>query len=472
MRTLLSLVVLVAGLAVLGFWAMVDAAPAIEAKIARDALALVDGKARHGMDISVSGRDITLSGLAHTKDERRKFLDRLNSVIGVRMVIDRSDVLAAARPYVFDIHKDGDVLRAKGFVPDAASEDSLRAIFPDGTDLEISVASGEPNADWLPAVISAKEALDVLKSGRVSIIQRDILITGMVESRDIAVNAEAIGNAIPIGYSWSSDIRIALPAPKVIIEIDAFDGIKTSGAVPGNMDIDALRQALGAAEISGNFDEAKGEDIDALLAALKGIAPHLTAFDTAEVTATADGLKIEAAVLPDVDLDLLTTALNPAVTSPDALTLAPSTRQFSEGMARVNPVTGVKEIFSGTYWLPEIDFTTPPETCAADIAAIATPGSIGFAGDDARLDLASRSTINRLFATVIRCLVVDGAQVQIVAAGAEPLAQTRADAIAAALIKRGVPKDRVIAKGAPFENDGRDVIVTWQADPAPEAGEE
>ena len=121
MRTLLSLVVLVAGLAVLGFWAMVDAAPAIEAKIARDALALVDGKARHGMDISVSGRDITLSGLAHTKDERRKFLDRLNSVIGVRMVIDRSDVLAAARPYVFDIHKDGDVLRAKGFVPDAAS---------------------------------------------------------------------------------------------------------------------------------------------------------------------------------------------------------------------------------------------------------------------------------------------------------------------------------------------------------------
>ena len=101
MRTFLALLALVADVGALGYWATVEAAPHIESKIAKTAQTLVAGKSRHGVNVTVSGRDIAITGIAHSIAERDRFLSELSTVHGARLVEDKlvvSPAVCVPRP--------------------------------------------------------------------------------------------------------------------------------------------------------------------------------------------------------------------------------------------------------------------------------------------------------------------------------------------------------------------------------------
>ena len=461
MRTFLALLALVAGVGALGYWATVEAAPHIESKIAKTAQTLVAGKSRHGVNVTVSGRDIAITGIAHSIAERDRFLSELSTVQGARLVEDKLEILAAQRPYTFDMEKTAEGMNIRGFVPDLRAEKQLSTLFSDGADVDISVASGEPNADWVLAIEVAYLALQNLDAGMASVIERDILVIGTAATNDIAINTDAAGNTLPQGYVWRTDIRIPLPAPELIVTFDAIDGFKTSGAVPKTLDIAALQTALGTTDISGTLEPAQDIDVADMLTRLKGVAPYFDAFDKATLTISPKGTTLGGAVLPDVDAEQMDAMLRSEFTD-TMLDIRATDRSFAEGMGRINPATGVKESFSGRYWLPDVSFIPTETECATQITALSDGGKIAFAPETAQLALSARNTINQLFGVGLNCLIADDVAIRISGIGDDAaLAEARAESVSEALIARGMPKNRLLVETQSELAEDRDVVLAW-----------
>ena len=82
MSKALGLGVLALGTIALGLWGRADHAADIETKIAQAAAGLGAGSV-HGISAQVSGRDITLNGLADTEAERAAIVAAAEALSGV-----------------------------------------------------------------------------------------------------------------------------------------------------------------------------------------------------------------------------------------------------------------------------------------------------------------------------------------------------------------------------------------------------
>ena len=76
-------------------------------------------------NVSLDGRDLTLSGTAPTEAAKIEALKLADDAYDVRVVDDRSELLALAMPYDFGADIDGDAITLRGHLPNETARTVL-----------------------------------------------------------------------------------------------------------------------------------------------------------------------------------------------------------------------------------------------------------------------------------------------------------------------------------------------------------
>jgi OOP family OmpA-OmpF porin len=224
MRTFLALLLAAIALGILAYFCIGRHAPVIADDLRqRGAAALIAGNHGFASIESVSGRDVALAGEAPTEEAKFAAIRDLDNVWGVRTVVDKMTVAAAApepapaAPYLFQAGFDAGVLTLTGAVP---SEDVRRDIlikaaaqFPGArVDDQLVVRENAPHAGW-PLVMSAGLAqLAQFTSGELKIEDLAVSLSGKVKSQDIYNAADKSMQAMPQPFTAALNATVEAPA--------------------------------------------------------------------------------------------------------------------------------------------------------------------------------------------------------------------------------------------------------------------
>lgn len=233
------------------------------------AKALQDLQTEHAWaDISLDGRDLTLSGTAPSPEAAEAALKIAGEAYDVRIVSNTTDLLAIASPFALNANKSDGKVVLTGNVPsdDVRAEivASAKAAAPDASiddQMTLARGAGEGFADW--AKFSIGE-LAGLSSGVASISDADISVTGIASSFDSYDTAVAnLAGTIPAAgklvkaeitpptaspYEWMADYDgSALTLSGFAPNTDARNSIEAS-----------VKEQLPEATITNNIRIAEG----------------------------------------------------------------------------------------------------------------------------------------------------------------------------------------------------------------------
>ena len=274
MRGLLGGIILVAGVGGLGWYATQGPAVAMQAQIA-DAAKDVARRAQHDVSAMVSGRDVTVTGVAEDADEIAALRSAFDGITGRRVVnLDGVTTLPVVSPYVVSIAKGEDGTTATGSMPSQAALDALGV-----TGLDI--ANGEPNDAWADAVATSLRAMETLKSGTLDIADTTVTVSGLAATPSALEDFNAQIGQLPEGYTATSDIDVEDDGTPLRLSL-RYDGatLSGSGKIPADLAIDDL--AIAGAETALDVQEARIPSAD-------GLWPDVTRAAIAALAALSDG---------------------------------------------------------------------------------------------------------------------------------------------------------------------------------------
>lgn len=277
--------------------------------------------------VSVRGRDLTLSGLAPDEANQAAALATVRAVYGVRAVRDESALLPVQSPYLLMVEKTADGLTLTGFAPSEAGRmQILRSIAQSlpgvAVDDQMQLARGAPEGIFEMAGYGAA-IFPYLTTGSFSIEDGRLTIAGKAlnpQDHETALSrlrepvpsvgslAEVDISPAPLAdgpYRWSAEIgadAVSLngyvPDPEVraaIVhaaeaawpDLSVVDGMLLASGVPDGVDwLAGVRQGLsvlsnfsaGRASISGNVLDLSGQasDGEAFRRAQASIADRLS----------------------------------------------------------------------------------------------------------------------------------------------------------------------------------------------------
>ncbi|HHS89411.1 MAG TPA: hypothetical protein ENJ26_03500, partial [Rhodobacteraceae bacterium] len=233
MRTILGILVLILGVGLLGWYANGHQAKEIEAKIATEAAAAAAGSV-HGVETSVSGRDIVVRGLANGAEEHDSLLAALDAIRGRRVVVDELEVLETAAPYMFTSEKEAGAQTYAGNVPSEAVRSEIGEIIGAELAQPLDLAAGAPDAQWQAAVARGLEALAVLEEGGLVVSDRTVTVAGKALTPIEKAEAEAILANLPDGYTAQADITpiLQIVSPFEMRSRKQADAQSYSGVIP------------------------------------------------------------------------------------------------------------------------------------------------------------------------------------------------------------------------------------------------
>lgn len=457
MRKLLGIAVLVLGVVALALWARANQAPQIEATIAGAATEVVSETA-HGTSVSVSGRDITISGLADTEAERAALITALNAIPGRRVVNDRLQILPVADPFVLSLTKEAGRLdlAASGNVPsEKARADLSLLIGPDADAL--ALASGAPEG-WTDIARAAIAALGPLDFGRAELTNGHLRLVGQARTPSEAGRARAALATLAKGTASDELSLLDDGTPPVwTVEYTAAGGAVLSGKLPFGLTPDEVAAALG---LKGIDNRARA----AMIGPKSGVGPlpqlasWLAGLETLKATVSPEGADIVVGMGRGTDLDLVSEAMAADLSRAGGkitLRVEEIGPDAADGSHRTNAATGQEEMVSGGFWLPIARITPSVEACGKAVNAILGQAPIGFLSGSDRLDAHARQVINRVAAVVLPC-ARDGNLHALLGGHTDTtgdallnlgLSQRRATAVRLALIARGVPGGALRAQG-------------------------
>ncbi|MEM6729757.1 MAG: BON domain-containing protein, partial [Pseudomonadota bacterium] len=240
MRGILGGIVFIGGVGALGWFASAGIAPQIEEAMGAAAEAEAEG-AIHAVSVDVSGRDVTVSGLVDSEEERAEIIAALAEVPGQRVIRDELEVLPPATPFTLTIERDGDALAIEGFVPTEADRARLAEAIGPGASV-LTLASGAPDDAWTDAAIAGFEALAALKSGALSISDADLTLTGLAATPVEDAAAKTALAALPEGYGATIDLDVEDDGRPFALIIDYVRGgtATATGKLPVTMTADVL----------------------------------------------------------------------------------------------------------------------------------------------------------------------------------------------------------------------------------------
>lgn len=450
----LGALVFVAGVAGLTFWGAKVHAVSMEDEIAA-ASGAVATKHVHPLDIRVSGRDITGTGIADTEAELVAIREELDGLRGRRVLnVEGISVLPQVEPYETALAKGVDGrIEAQGYAPTEAAKAALGQA---GLPVEnLALASGAP-AGWADAVSAGAAALAPLASGSFAVTGDTLTLEGTAAT---PVEDEAARAALDVPGDFETVVAVEVADPGIVdfsLDYGAETGFSLDGIVPEGFGAEEFAAALGTDVSVGTLDTTYAE-LPGLDTALSGLGPVLGQVETLTVAGGNDGLAAEAEALAGLDTQAVTGALGRAFGPEVALTVSAAAPPPEDGTERQNPVTGIRQIAHGGGWLtlPEGLEEPTADLCAERAMERVAVSPIRFVTGSAELDPASIAIIDELAGILNLCTRGPGMFVTI---GGHTdsegdndanyvLSAQRARAVKGALAARGVPSGRMIPIG-------------------------
>lgn len=480
MRDTLGWLALGAGLAGLCLWSLFDHAPEIEAKVTSNTLSNI-GDTIHPVTAQVKGRDIIISGLANSDEERQQILDRAEAVDGRRVIVDQLEVLDQVSPYKFGATKKDGVLSYMGHKPTASSFENVL-----GTSVSaLTLAAGAPDENWVTVVETSLGALGVLDEGSLEISDQAINFTGMAADEATAKSASKIFDELPDGYVADVDVGWITPTTGLQAESAASDevlasaseevgiaaspseadgltlsysasaGAEISGSLPAGLDMAAMAAALNLDELNGAPKPSEKENGEAILNQLKTTGGWLPILERLRASFSESGVKFDGVLQPGSNLEIARRALEAELGEGAAVNLAKSERIPADGEERTNPITGIAEKFQSGFWLPVFDFAVDLSSCQSQVDGAIGAAKINFLSGSSDLDPRSIHAVNTVSAILRKCLAGDDLALEIGghtdSQGEDEanmaLSVRRAEAVKNAMIVRGIPDNKMQSKG-------------------------
>jgi osmotically-inducible protein OsmY len=171
-------------IALISALAVLSARAAIEAEIEKRADATLS-KAGYGwLDVSVSGRNVTVRGAVFSEGDRENALKALREIWEIGDLESRLTVAVRTRPYTLTISRSDDTLKMRGSVPNEETRKTIiglaNANLPGGeiiTDLKIDPNMAERER-WLSGIGFAFSQLKHVSSGRTVLSDTDLSFEG------------------------------------------------------------------------------------------------------------------------------------------------------------------------------------------------------------------------------------------------------------------------------------------------------
>ena len=416
--------------------AIASGAPSGFAELASFGVAALDRLSQGG--ITLDGLNLDVSGTARSVDDYEALLSSLSHDLpsGAKLV-SAAITPAAASPYFWEADRAEQSVTLLGYVPSPEDHDDVlaaaHAAFPALTLVDrIRIAAGEPRMDWIGAVKFSLSELVNLASGKVTISDQTLSISGEASSADtyaamLAQNSKTLPASLTLGSTEVTPPRVS---PYTFVVLRQGTGVVLSGYAPDATTRDAIEAAakakFGDDGVTSDLafgDGAPDSFSDAVDAALE-VASRLAGGHVAlsDNQMTAAGFLYQPGALDEIT-DRLSVAL-PSGFAAD--TTALETRQDDQPVSL--------------------------DDCHGMLADVLKTGSISF--DGAQADIASDSLglLDRVAAVVARCPDADvqvGAysDSQGSASKNRDRTQARADAIVDFLVSAGVKRERLSGVG-------------------------
>lgn len=383
--------------------------------------------------IAVVGRDVTFAADAFSEEGRRSAVTSVETVPGVRMVHDRTRLVAEARPYVWTAERDVVRVTLGGGVPlPAIKARIMEAARGDLGGVEVvdrmAYARGAPQR-FDNVVLLLLDQVARLKEGRITLSDRAVSLAGM--ARELG-GREAIAAALrnlPEGFSVAEN---AIAAPPYVFQAnkDPVGGALTlTGYVPDN----TAHAVLAAAAQRKFFDEKVVDNLKASIGAPRGFAEAVI-----QALGALSRLSTGSLVVSDREVRL----------SGDALYNG-AARQIREELP--------KELPRG--WTVKAEVSVKPAAAPVDASVcqrlfteILGKGKVRFESGSATINPDSAGLLDRLAETALRCPT---ASVEIAGhtdnqgddATNQTLSEKRAQAVVDFFVRAGLPADRFKAVG-------------------------
>ncbi|WP_240514079.1 OmpA family protein [Paramylibacter kogurei] len=193
------------------------------------------------IETTVSGRDITATGLAENQVQKDAILSALNDVTGRRVVNDNIALMDVASPYVFRAEKsdDGNI----AYSGNTPRNDTFNGSISSET---LSLASGMPDEQWPSVVQKSYAALNPLSNATLDISDREITLTGLAKNLEDRTSVVEQFNDLPEGYAANINIDVTPTRPYVFDGQKTTDGISFQGLVPSADAIDTFTNLVGS----------------------------------------------------------------------------------------------------------------------------------------------------------------------------------------------------------------------------------
>jgi len=405
MRKLFGGLLFFAGVCALGYWGAKSHAVDMQSAITAGAQKAVSN-AVHDVTTEVNGRDIRITGLADSEDERTALISALNNVEGRRVVVDELELLPLANPFTIAATRKNGETMLQGNVPSEA----VRAVFAQraaGTD-GLTIASGAPER-WESAVGAGLGALSQMEEGSASITGTTLRLTGVVDfPSDKAALLDAV--SLPEGYSLEDEIEARDDGLPIAYDVsyDAAGGLSVDGKLPKGLDLDQIGEALGISSISGETTAGLSGDPAAGLAVLSALKNWLPEFDSAIVKVDEGAIAISGITSPGVDAALVQESFVAELPEGVSLTAQTQTALPENGAIRVSALTGQSERFQSGSWLPIFDFAASLDACKEQADGLLARQKISFLSGSANLGPQSQRAINGLASILDRCMTDGG----------------------------------------------------------------
>lgn len=448
----LGALVFIAGVAGLSYWGAKVQAVTMQDKVTAASEAVVADSV-HPLAVAVSGRDITVSGIADTKEEYDAIVAGLENVRGRRVVhADAVEVLPAVDPYETAIAKGADGSYAMtGYVPSEAARGLLAEA---GLPVDaLPLAHGAP-AGWTEALVAGGQALAPLDEGSFGLTDDTLTLSGIAAT---PAEDEAARAALDVAGDFESVVAVDVTDPGIVdftLRGDAGEGFTLDGIVPAALGAEGIAQALGQAVTMGEVSTTFA-DLPGLETALAGLVPAFGQLETLTLNGSNAGLSVAAEALAGLSPEAVTSRLQAVLGEGVALDVQATATPPEVGVQRRNAVTGITQMAYDGGWLTLPQFEPTKTACTEAAMARVTQTPILFVSGSADLAPQSLSVINDLAGIVTLCTRDPG---MIVTVGGHTDAQgddeanyilsaQRARAVRDAFAARGVPAGRIIAIG-------------------------
>lgn len=394
---------------------------------------------------------VTIDGQAADEADRKALTEALLERAGERVsLVLRIRIPArVVAPFAFSAYKEaGGGIRlercaTRSYEEQAALTDRLTGAGVEHQPEACPVGLGGPGGDWLAAVSAGLQALSLLPAGRIDIEYRDARLIAAPPSAPPEFEAAlaAFREALPEGFTGAGELRGDDVATRTGIARERFwmhvrrtpDGMVLAGQVP-----DATALAAIETEARALYGSAR---VQTALTVTE--APPPVGWQTAALRLVnlLHGLREGEGQLAGYRAVLR-----------GVVQTADTARQLHDRLADELAEYTVSTVLVVDLPGKLATLPLPPLRCAAELNRMNRAPAIDFATGSAVLTKASDPVLDALAATLRRCA---GGPIEIGghtdSQGPEELnlriSQARAEAVLRALAERGVPSERMIARG-------------------------